>query len=190
MFFRRLSYQSDEELLTLIREENDSNAFKMLYHRYWDVLLDASYKRLKSVETAEEIVQEIFTDLYQRRENVKPKTTVEAYLKTAVKHKVFNYYRSQQIHLSYLNSILESEQIIQPSIEQSLANRDLHQSIEKTLALMPDKCREVFVLSKFEQLSNQEIAIRLGIAINTVKKHITKAHHILKINLGNRRHEF
>ncbi|MES2417038.1 MAG: RNA polymerase sigma-70 factor [Bacteroidota bacterium] len=190
MFFKRLNYQSDDELLTLIRERDDSNAFKSLYTRYWGVLLDASYKRLKSIETAEEIVQEVFIDLYLRREEIKPKTSVEAYLKTAVKYKVFNYYRSQQIHLSYLNTILESEQIIQPSIEQSLASHDLHESIEKTLALMPEKCREVFVLSKFEQLSNQEIATRLGIAISTVKKHITKAYHILKINLGNRRHEF
>lgn len=190
MFFKNNKHRTDEEMLRAISERDDRNAFEMLYNKYWEVLLNSCYKRLKSLETAEEIVQEVFTDFYLRRKEISPKTTIEAYLKTAIKFKVFNYFRAQQMHLTYLSSILEAEQIVQPMVENYLSNDDLMQSIERTLPLMPDKCREVFMLSKYNQLSQKEISEKLGISISTVKKHITRAHQILKINLGDRRHEF
>lgn len=80
---------SDADLIAQLRL-GDENAFTEIYRRYWEVLLNTAYQRLRSKEDAEEVVQEIFVNLYFRRNEIDPKSTLEAYLKTALKFKVID----------------------------------------------------------------------------------------------------
>jgi len=176
--------------MNLIQKNDDRNAFTELYNRYWDVLLDNAYQRLKCIETAEEIVQEVFLDLFLRRNEIILKSTLAAYLKTAIKYKIFNIYRSQQIHLQYLADELVSQNVYAQSPEECLEKKELTAVIREAANKMPAKCKEVFLMSRFDQRSNKDISNELGISVSTVKKHITKATNILKAKFKNQTLDF
>lgn len=180
-------YQSaswtDEMLMDLIQREDNRAAFAELYERYWESLVDTAYQRLKSAEAAKEVVQDIFISLFLRRESVIIKSTFEAYLKTALKYKVFNVYRTQQVHYNYVAQMMKVNHIDPVTPQHTLEEKELNKKIRQASDKMPEKCREVFLMSRFENLSHQDISERLGISISTVKKHITKALHIVRTDL-------
>jgi RNA polymerase sigma-70 factor (family 1) len=176
----KASKYSDEILLDLVNSCDDRAAFTEIYHRYWQVLLDAAYQRLKSREASEEIVQEIFVNFFLRRHEVEVKSNLEAWLKTALKYKVYNVYRSQLLHQKHLEGIIRETHSSPLPPDEAMSVKELRARILSVTDSLPEKCREIFILSRIEHLSQQEIAIRLDISVNTVKKHITKALRILK----------
>jgi RNA polymerase sigma-70 factor (ECF subfamily) len=170
---------SDSELTDLLKS-GDQAAFAEIYNRYWQVLIDAAYQRLKSVEAAEEVVQDVFVSFFLRRKEINLNSTLEAYLKTALKYKVYNVYRSQQVHYNHLGSIIRENHIDPVMPDAVLEAKELKARVRMVADKMPDKCREVFLLSRFEHLSHKDIADRMGISVSTVKKHITKAMNIMR----------
>ncbi len=179
---RELSSVSDELLLSRICNDDDRKAFAVLYDRYWERLIHTCYKRLKCLATSEEIVQEIFVDLFVRRNELQLNSSLEAYLKTAVKYKIYNHYRSQQVHQSYLDRELNVQKILVPALDEVFQKKELNALIMAATAQMPEKCKQVFMLSRYQHLSHKDISDQLGISVSTVKKHITKATNILKAN--------
>ncbi|NOW96044.1 RNA polymerase sigma-70 factor [Mucilaginibacter sp. SG564] len=171
----QLSIFTDKKLLALLAARDDYDAFTEIYFRYWKILLDAAYQRIRSREASEEIVQEVFLSLFQNRKKIEITSSLEAWLKTSLKYKVFNNYRSQQIHLRHLNELIRQNEISPLRPDEAVALKEIRHRIEATAAKLPDKCQQVFILSRFEHLSQQEIADRLGISLSTVKKHLTKA---------------
>lgn len=181
---------TDDILLDLIRLEDDRAAFSELYLRYWKVLTNIAYKRLKSEETAEEAVQNVFISLFLRRQTLQLTTTLEAYLKTALKYQTFKTYRAQQLYYRHLDEMIAGHDIEPPSADQMIDNKILRARIYEVAEKMPEKCREVFLMSRFEQLSHQDIADKLDISVSTVKKHITKAMNILRQEFKNHQLDF
>ncbi|SDE66235.1 RNA polymerase sigma-70 factor, ECF subfamily [Mucilaginibacter pineti] len=171
---------TDDILLDLIRLEDDRAAFSELYTRYWDILIDAAFKRLKSRESAEELVQDLFVSFFMRRREINPKSTLEAYLKTALRNQVFRTFHIQQSHQKDLAGLMTRENIQPFMPDELLEAKELKEKIYLIAEKMPEKCREVFIMSRYEQLSHQDIADKLNISVNTVKRHITKALSILK----------
>ncbi|RXK81311.1 RNA polymerase sigma-70 factor [Filimonas effusa] len=171
---------TDESLLDLVRYDDDREAFAALYHRYWKLLINMAGKRVRSMAIAEEIVQDVFVDLYIRRKTICIETSLEAYLKTATKYQVFKAYRAQQVHETYINKII-SGALTQPAEPDTILDaRKLREEIYKVAEKMPDTCRQVFLLSRFEQLSNRDIAERLDISVAMVRKHITRAMNLMR----------
>ncbi len=170
---------TDEELTDLLRT-GDELAYQELYNRYWDVLLDTAFKRISSIELAEEIVQDIFVNLFIRRESLTIKSSFEGYLKNALKYKVFDVFRSQTTHDKYINEVLKNVNNRSITPEEALQVKELKEKIDRATQKMPEKCREVFILSRVENLSNKLIAERMGISVSTVEKHISKAMNIIK----------
>lgn len=179
---RLYSKLSDAELVALLKRD-DRAAFTEIYKRYWEILLNTAYQRLKSKEAAEEIVQIVFINLFIRRAELEPKSTLEAYLKTAIKYKVIDSFRSQGIQNNYIeNAILRYNEFpVQP--DQEYEYKELREQIISAAEKLPKKCKEVFLMSRFDQLSNQEISDRTGISVSTVKKHIYKAQQTLNHDL-------
>lgn len=170
----------DESELILLLKSGNQAAFAEIYNRYWTILIDTAYQRLKSIEAAEEIVQDVFVSFFLRREQIFLNSTLEAYLKTALKYKVYNVYRSQQVHLSHLDAIINDQKIDPLTPDLVLEVKELQTRVRQVADKMPEKCRKVFLLSRFEHLSQQEIADQMGISISTVKKHMTKALDIMR----------
>lgn len=173
------SAYSDQELTALLKE-GDHAAFTEIYNRFWKVLLNLAYQRLKSVEASEELVQDLFISLFQRREELELQSTLAAYLKTALKYRVFNLMRSEKVAIAHQDSLGRATYNAPATPEEIYEHSELRNKIYKVASRMPEKCREVFLMSRFEQLSQQEIADRLDISVSTVQKHITKALSILK----------
>ncbi|MDN5286354.1 MAG: hypothetical protein JWR38_2628 [Mucilaginibacter sp.] len=171
---------SDELLLDLVKSQDDRIAFAEIYHRYWQVLIDVAYQRLKSREASEEIVQEVFVSFFLRRHEVELRSNLASWLKTALKYKVYNIYRSQQVHLNHLEMIMRETHIAPVMPDQVMDVKEIKERMRLAAARLPEKCREVFLLSRLEHLSQQDIATRLNISVSTVKKHITKAMRVMK----------
>ncbi|WP_316791130.1 RNA polymerase sigma factor [Pedobacter frigoris] len=100
----------DAELLDLIRM-GDSAAFREIYEKHWSVLLNMSYKRLDRIEIAEEVVQDIFVNLFLRRAELEVRTSLEAYLKTALKYKIFDVFRSMASHARCVDALVQQQHL-------------------------------------------------------------------------------
>ncbi len=172
---------TDQELLALLSDHDDRKAFEALYDRYSIRIFDYIHARVNDTYTAQEIVQELFVSLWQKR-NVLDVQTCRSYLFSAAKNIIITYYRKEIARTARQKSweaerCHEEEHTYQETIVQDLRIR-YQEGLEK----LPDKCQRVFTLSR-DGLSNREVAERLNISEKTVEQHITKALRFLKVYL-------
>ncbi len=164
-------------------QKGDRAAFVQLYKKYWRRLFDSAYKRLLTREECEDIVQEIFIDLWAKRDKILITASIEAYLFGALRYQIYNRIRSRKVQESYLNSLTHTPQYQQNPIEDWFYYEELSMVLEKSIENMPEKFRRAYWLSRKENLSYKEIASQLSLPIDTVEKHIGKALKILRKNL-------
>ncbi|MFB0495036.1 RNA polymerase sigma-70 factor (family 1) [Mucilaginibacter sp. OAE612] len=174
---------TDEQLLQLMARDN-RDAFTELYHRYWDKTFAVAYHRLDDEHEAEEVVQEVFLSIWQRRASLKLTHTMATYLSVAIKYKVINHldrqYRKQQHLDEFAFTLPEADD----STIQWLEEKELRQRLNHSISLLPEKCRIVFLLSRDENKTYAEIAAELGISQKTVEAHMSKALSSLRQSLG------
>lgn len=170
---------TDGELMDLIRKENRS-AFNELYKRHWSGLLDVAFKRLKDADIAEELVQEVFLNLYLKRETLTITTTIAAYLHTVLKYKVLDEIRARLVRNNYREEWLNRPPLLAADAHTLLEKKELSDLIVSLADQLAPKCKEVFLLRHQQQLSNKMIAERLKIAEKTVEGHISTARKTLK----------
>lgn len=180
---RNLEKLSDEELSVLLSKEVTA-AFDEIFNRYWSQLYATAYKRVKSRESAEEIVQDLFTSLWVKRKNLRIHTSLAAYLFTSIRYLVLNHIQKEAVSKSYKDSMQLVKTVYENSTEETVFLNDLSQKIEKEISFLPSKCRSVFELSRKEYKTNREIAAVLGISEKTVENHLTKAIRKLRLNLN------
>ncbi|WP_069659625.1 RNA polymerase sigma-70 factor [Arcticibacter eurypsychrophilus] len=177
-----MNQYTDQELLNLLKEDHVP-AFDELYDRYWSKLYSAAYKRIKSREDAEEIVQNIFTDIWTKRTVLHISTSFEHYLFTAVKYMVFATFKKENSRRSYENYIVQMNQNSDNSTEEVIASNELQQNLAKIVENLPERCKAVYEMSRKEHCSNKEISSSLGISEKTVENHLTRALKSLRIRL-------
>lgn len=179
---RDYALYSDHELTELL-VSNDENAFTEIYNRYWDKLFGLGVLKLHSVPGAEDIVQEVFSDLWNRRNEVKIQH-LSAYLGAAVKYSVIK----RIARLQKENIVISEWQSPSEIAEYNSAEqRFLERLMETEINRLPEKCRIVFQYSRQEQLSNKEIADKMNLSLKSVEKHITSALRKLRMSI---RHTF
>lgn len=179
MSLEDLSGHSDADLWQLIRL-NNFRAFDEVYHRYWPKLYLSAYKVTKDHEASEDIIQEVFTHLWMKRKDTVI-TYLSSYLYGMARNQVFKYLRDGKIarkHLDRINHISFVEQT-----EQVVNFNELQEMYSKTVAGLPERCREIFQLSRDEHLSTKEIATLLQISSKTVEHQISKALKLLRVAL-------
>lgn len=172
---------SDLELFKLTSQGNTAS-FETLYNRYWPELTNAAYKRLQSRQKAEDIVQEIFISLYNKRATLEFTVSLKAYLNQALKFKVLNEFRAEQVRAAYTKSLFLKD-FCKNDFANRLETKELADKIHHLLAQLPEQCRRVYHLSRNENMTNKEIAMELKIAVSTVEKHIGKALKMLRERL-------
>ena len=163
---------SDEQLLAAV-QLGDRQAFADLYERYWADLFKVAARKLASPELAEELVQDLFISLWQRRETLVI-TQVNRYLFSALKFSVIDHIRSQQVHerfVEYHLAVVDTD--TEP--EDAMALQDLTHSIEQGLQTLPSMTQQIFRLSRFEHLTIPEIAARLDVSEKVVQYHLGNA---------------
>ena len=166
--------QAEDSDLFRWMKQSDVKAFEELYNRYWPLLVNTAYKRLKNKEKSEDIVQSIFIDLYNRRSAIELTTSIKSYLYQALKFKVLNEYRSEIIRAKF-KKFLFFKSGCENDFADRLEAKELDIKIKTILNGLPRKCKQVFLLSREENLSYRDISDGLNITISTVEKHISKA---------------
>ena len=188
MSFSKVPYvyvqYSDEELLTLTKKGNAS-AFDEIYRRYRNILIVQACNNLpsKSKYMAEDIVQDIFISLYQKRALLKITVSLHGYLVQAIKYKIANEIRSSIVCSKYQNFLFFND-YDENDFSNRLETNELKYSIDSALKRLPPKCKEVFRLSRDEDQSYMDISSSLKISVSTVEKHIVKALKILRNSLN------
>lgn len=167
-------------LLLQRMKQGDQQAFATIFEQHWRQLVDFAFRRLQLLQDAEEIVQDVFVRLYERRQELDIQTSLSAYLHSAVRYRVYNKYRDWlRQKKSYLVPNLDDiDYAIAPT--DTISYKELENHIRQAVHRLPEKCREVFLLSREQHLSNKEVAEKLGISLNTVEKHIGNALRVLR----------
>lgn len=173
---------SDQELVHLMQSGNEA-AFTELYNRYWDKLFAIAAHKLQNLAEAEEVVQDIYLELWNRRAGLQITTSLPAYLSTAVKFKVINILALRHRRLRYQEHAVQVAAAGDLSTEQWLRFGELQSRLTALVNELPDKCRLVFRLSREEGLSHKEIAATIGVAEKTVEAHLSRALRTLRTQL-------
>ena len=165
----------------------DEESFEAVFKTYFKALHAYSMAILKESETAEEVVQSVFLKLWEKRETLEISSSLKAYLYRAVYHDSLNHIKHLQVkrkhwdHAHYEMTQGKPEQVGEQIKGQE---NELYERYHLALEKLPEKCRMVFNLSRFEELKYQEIADRLDISIKTVEAHMGKALKTLRVELA------
>ncbi len=156
-------------------KKGDNEAFKLLYKEYYKSLCVYTYGISKNRTLAEDIVQNVFFNLWKNRNKIEIKNSISSYLYKSCYNEFINHYKKQQKTLDYLTEfrISAMDFFIEDSIETT--NEDKIISIRKAIEKLPNKCKEVFIMIKIEGLKYKEVADNLKISIKTVEAHMTLA---------------
>jgi len=171
---------TDKQLCALLHC-GDKKAFDILYERYWKRLFVYAYKIFEDQLVCEDIVQEVFVRLWERTREVKIEE-LENYLLRATKYQVLNAIRNMKRTTPYENILPHLP--VGFAVDVIYEARETSQIITNSVQALPEKCQEVFLLSREMELSNKEIAEKLNISVRTVEAHLYKALKIIKKNLG------
>jgi RNA polymerase sigma-70 factor (family 1) len=178
---RGLKVYSDDKLVELMRQQNMA-AFDEIYYRYWKKLYAMAYNRVHSKMVAEELVQEIFVSLWVNRATMQVQN-LSGYLFTATKYKVISHYERQLTRKTYLEKQTAIAQDRDDTTEQTVLVNDLHEALDREVNKLPARCREVFRLSRVENLSIKQVAAQMDISEKTVENQLLKAMKVLRTSL-------
>jgi RNA polymerase sigma-70 factor (family 1) len=172
---------SDEHLLLRMQYGN-SQAFDLLYEKYWEKTFLEAYKRLKNTEQSKDIVQDIFTDIWLRREIVQI-TNLPGYLQVAVRNRVFKLLEKQKRSHPFFDAI-ENLPALHHLADSNLLWKELAASYDALIATLPPKRQQIFKMRFQEDLTTSEIATALRVSRKTVQNQLTRAIDQLKISLS------
>jgi len=174
---------TDQTLLTLLRQ-GDKDAYTVIYDRYKNVLYNHAYKKLGDPEEVKDVLQELFTNLWNKRVDIPVAMNLSGYLYTSIRNRILNLLTHKEVENKYLSSIQQFSQEGHYSTDLVIREKEMADLIQKEIDQLPPKMREVFLLSRKENLSHHEIAKQLSISEQTVAKQVTNALRILRIRLG------
>lgn len=168
------SFYTDNDLVALLAQD-DQLAFEQLYTRHWAPLYQSAFFLLRDNDACKDLVQDVFAWVWEHRYTLQVQS-VKAYLKAAVKFKIANYIRAGRIRDSFFGELAGyTPSALPPGAEELAEVKELQAIIRQAIVRLPDRCQEIFRLSREERLTNQEIADRLGVSVKTVESQMTIA---------------
>jgi RNA polymerase sigma-70 factor (ECF subfamily) len=178
---------SDQELLLAVRGDNH-NAFDILFDRHWQRCYQSARARLNGSHAAQDIVQEIFIKLWQRRASLEVNGPLENYLQSAVKLSVISHFRSKKVTEVQLEDALERINMLENAVHSITDYIELEKTLQQTVELMPEMLKRVYQL-RSENLSIKAIAGELGLADQTVKNYLSEVSRRLRIVISEKHPE-
>src|SRR5258708_5804371 len=175
----RYHLHEDKLLLALLRQ-GDQHAFDVIYTRYARELLVKAHYKTGVKEISEDIIQDIFTGLWVKREQIEVRQSLGAYLNGILDHKIIDYYRQACTHLKHLDHLIEM--LDQPEISpvDKMAYKEQESALHSYISGLSEKMRAIFILSRYEHVSTDQISQRLSLSNQTVRNQISKALKILR----------
>lgn len=176
----------------IIKQLQDGNekVFEQIVREYWPRMFKFALIYTQNNETSQELVQDTFLVLWNNRSILKDNTNLITYLMVVLRNKCLNLLEQTRIRQLYIEEIDDETiyqranlYVLQDEASQIVESEDLHKAIERALSKLPEKTREIFMLSRYDGLKNQQIAETKNISQKTVEYHISKALRILKEEL-------
>lgn len=173
---------TDEELMQSLKN-SDEAAFTEIYHRYWRLLFAVAANKLDDLSMAEDLVQDVFTDIWNRRHTIAVNGALRAYLAVAVKYKVIDARHRRQTATRHETSAA-AELPQNHSLEQQVHFDELQHKLALFVAELPEKARLVYQLSREAGYAHRQIAEHLQTTEKNVEYHLYRALKILRVRLG------
>lgn len=174
---------SDIELAGLLRS-GDKLAFSEIFNRYWDKTYIHALKMLQDEDEAKDLVQDLFTSLWERSADLNLQTNFAGYLYMMTRNRVLNFIRQKKTRSSFEDALASYIETNQHSVLEQISEKELAQAFESEIMNLPARMREIFILSRSKYLSHREIGLELHISDNTVKKQISNALKIIRVKLN------
>jgi RNA polymerase sigma-70 factor (family 1) len=161
--------------LTVTLLNGDNHSFDTVYKLYARELFNYVRKVTRNKEDAEEIIQDVFESLWNRRESLGHVTSIKGYLINAVRYKVIRYFSHKKVIQKYADHFLAFETLYDSIPEMDQQEQPLKALLLESMAELPERCQQAFTLRLSENLSHAEIAQRMGITKESVKRYMTMA---------------
>lgn len=178
---------SDFDIISAVRK-GDGKALSKIFQLYWKPLYNVALRKTNSHEIAEEMVQDLFTDLWDKRATLfvhqQPAYfNLSTYLMTAIKNKVLNHIRSQVYQSEYFDYYKSVFSSLEKSTERQVEFKQLQEALDEGVERLPDRAKQVFTLSRLEGRTIPEIAHTLNLSEKTIEYHLTKSLKAIRIRL-------
>jgi RNA polymerase sigma-70 factor (ECF subfamily) len=173
---------SEKQALETIQSGNES-AFEMIFRSYYQPLCRYAYSFLEDKEEAEEVVQSAFITIWEKRKSLDIQTSLKSYLYRMVRNACLNVIKHEKIKQQHVTHELTVADTSNESVTQKVYATELELKISEAMKTLPEQCRLVFQLSRFEELKYQEIADQLQISVKTVENHMGKALKLMREQL-------
>ena len=177
---------NDDEILIQRLKSGDDKALDYFFKTYYRELFNLSVRLVDDSQAARDIIQDVFANLWEKRQTLHLKKPVKAYLLKAIINRSLNFLRDHARTECYpLTSIrFDVHATLKNDSSTAMESRELQHAIQQVIQSLPPRCKVVFILSREYQMSNTEIARQLEISVKGVEKHITKALKVLRDSLG------
>lgn len=167
------------DIFELIKN-SDRKAYEQLFKMYYTPLVSFARNIIRDTDAAEDLVQEVFVKIWERKHTIDIKTSVKAYLYMAVKNHCLNKLKAEQRN-AFLNDEMADDARVATNNTEEYANTiELSKHIDNALSLLPPKCAAIFKMSRFEDKTYKEIAESLELSVKTVENQMGKALSILR----------
>lgn len=174
---------TDEELFARI-EQGDEEAFTQIYNKYHKLLYVLSYRYLMNAEMAEDAVQHVFTRLWEFRSELRVGVSLKNFLFTMTKNHILNIIRNENSALAKNYEMAQAAPGVDDNLIENLEKKELMSLFYKALDKLPPQKRDICLMKVRDELTNQEIADKLKLSINTIKTHYSDALKLLRVSLG------
>ena len=173
----------DEKLFALI-EQGDEGAFTQAYERDHKLLYVLAYRYLMSSDMAEDVVQHVFSRLWEFRSELRVGISLKNYLFTMTKNHVLNLIRNENSAITKNYEMAQAASPYEDNLIEKLEKKELMSSFYKAVEMLPAQKRDICLMKVQEELTNQEIAERMNLSVNTIKTHYSEALKLLRIHLS------
>jgi RNA polymerase sigma-70 factor, ECF subfamily len=172
----------DDQLFETLKAGNVT-AFEMLFRNYYQPLCNYAYTFVQDHAEAEEIVQATFLQIWEKKEVLEIRTGVKPYLYAMVRNACLNVIKHEKIKQQHVTVEMAFGERSVEAVTRTVMASELEERIYRAMEALPEQCRLVFKLSRFEELKYAEIAEQLQISIKTVENHMGKALRIMREQL-------
>jgi RNA polymerase sigma-70 factor, ECF subfamily len=171
---------SDQQILDAL-SQGDDKVYEKLFRHYYQRLCNYSCSLLNDMDEAEETVQQVFLGLWEKRDSLKINISLKSYLYRAVHNTALNRISHGKVKQLYADNYVKTTS--DTHTESELERSELQKQIQQAISTLPEQCRMVFKLSRFEDMKYSEIATHLNISVKTVENHMGKALKLMREHL-------
>jgi RNA polymerase sigma-70 factor (ECF subfamily) len=177
-----LGMEFQDEQIALLLSKKDEAAFEQVFKTHYKNLHAYAFTMLKDEDEAEEMVQQVFFKLWERSEHLSFSGSIAAYLYRAVHNESLNFIKHQKVKAGHRLHVAYSMKN-KMEYQGTMMRKELENKFREALNELPEQCRTVFQLSRFEDMKYKEIADKLDISVKTVENHMGKALKLLRTKL-------